>query len=231
MNLQMQAKLEVRCVAFLERKVGMFDTRKLEYFRLYDRTGKTKSSGVWGRCTFPNHKKKLGYRIRCSVAISAREFPHRVRYSIGTRRSDQTQWQWVWREDSFHIIEEAFVWIAGHEAYHWLRHSRQIPGQNYETQANRYGFLWLDEWRTLTPEGDYEPGNGEPDRMVVDQSPPDKVDTSLARIYYTSGRVTHFKDPQFALKVWRTLSKGIGVAFRGPNDKRPVYPWDEVDAV
>jgi hypothetical protein len=137
----------------------------------------------------------------------------------------------VWREDRFQTREEAFVWIAGHEAYHWLRHSRQIPGQNYETQANRYGFLWLDEWRTLSPEGDYIEMVGNSSSMAVDESPPDKVDTSLARIYYTNGRVTHFTDPKLALTVWRALSKGVGAAFRGPNDKRPVYPWDRVDAI
>jgi hypothetical protein len=41
----------------------------------------------------------------------------------------------VWNR-SFHFrslnrtMEEAFVWVAGHEAFHWLRHSRQITGAN-----------------------------------------------------------------------------------------------------
>jgi hypothetical protein len=147
MKLQIHADLEPRCVEFLRSKLAGFDTSKLEYVRLYDRTNKTATHGTWGRCTFPNRKKQLGYRIRCSVSISPPNFPYPVRWAIGTRRIDQTQWQWVWREDQFETREEAFVWIAGHEAFHWLRHSRQVPGQNYETQANRHGFLWLDEWR------------------------------------------------------------------------------------
>lgn len=231
MNLQIQAKLEVRCTAFLRRKLGMFDASSLDYFRLYDRTGRTETIGLWGRCAFPDRAKKLGYRIRCCVSIGPRRFPYPVKWAIGTKRTSQTQWQWVWREDRFQSKAEAFVWIAGHEAYHWLRHSRQIPGQNYETQANRYGCQWLDEWRSMTPEGDYQETAEATDRMVVDQSPPDEANTSLARIYYASGRVTHFTDPKLALKVWRALSKGSGVAFRGANDKRPVYPWDQVDAV
>jgi hypothetical protein len=231
MNLQIHAKLELRCIAFLRRKLAMFDPSGLDYFRLYDRTGKTANTGVWGRCAFPNRKKKLGYRIRCSVSITERQFPYPVKWAVGTKRTDPTQWQWVWREDRFQTLEEAFVWIAGHEAYHWLRHSRQIPGQNYETQANRCGFVWLDEWRSLSPEGEYLDTTGNSASMAVDAPPPDKVNTSLARIYYTSGKVAHFKDQKMALTLWRALSKGVRAAFRGAHDTRPVYPWNQVDAI
>ena len=51
------------------------------------------------------------------------------------------------RDDQFRTLEEAFVWIAGHEAFHGLPPSRSIPSRNSETQANRFGFTWLDEWR------------------------------------------------------------------------------------
>jgi hypothetical protein len=147
MKLQTHATLDERCIAFLQAKLSPFDADNLEYFRLYDRTGQTATAGVWGRCTFPNQKKKLGFRIRCCVSIMAMEFPYGAKYATGTRRIDATRWEWLWREDWFRTKEEAFVWLAGHEAFHWLRHSRQIPGANYETQANRYGFAWLDEWR------------------------------------------------------------------------------------
>jgi hypothetical protein len=148
-KLQVHAGLSVRCIEFLQHKLEQFDTSRLEYFRLYDRTGRTATHGVWGRCVFPNRKKKLGYRIRCCVSITAREFPYPAKWAVGTRQLGQAGWRWVWREDRFQTMEEAFVWIAGHEAFHWLRHSRQIPGANYETQANRHGFAWLDEWRAL----------------------------------------------------------------------------------
>ena len=151
MKLQIQAELDDRFVAFVLAKLCAFDTGNLKYFRLYDRTNQTATAGVWGRCTFPNRKKKLGYRVRCSVSIMAGEFPYRAKYAIGTKPIDETHWEWIWREDLFRTKEEAFVWLAGHEAFHWLRHSRQIPGRNVETQANRYGFAWLDEWRASNP--------------------------------------------------------------------------------
>ena len=147
MHLQIKASLCSQCVAFLRQKVAQFDARNLEYLRLYDRTGVTATKGVWGRCRYPNRKKKLGYRIRCCVSIA--QFPNPVKWAVGTRQLDPRQWEWVWREDQFHTLEEALVWIAGHEAFHWLRHSRQIPGRNHETQANRAGFAWLDEWRAV----------------------------------------------------------------------------------
>jgi hypothetical protein len=151
MKLQIKAKLDERCEAFVQFKLQQFDTSNLEYFRLYDRTNQTATAGVWGRCTYPSRKKELGYRVRCCVSIMAGEFPYRAKHAIGTKPIDETHWEWIWRDDLFRSKEEAFVWLAGHEAFHWLRHSRQIPGANYETRANRYGFDWLDEWRKQNP--------------------------------------------------------------------------------
>jgi hypothetical protein len=43
--------------------------------------------------------------------------------------------------------EEFAIMLAGHEVYHFLRDSRQIPGRNSEPSANRYGLSWLEEFR------------------------------------------------------------------------------------
>ncbi len=162
MKLQVHAALGVRCLEFLRRKLRQFDTSRLDYVRLYDRTGQTATQGLWGRCSCPDRNKKLGCRIRCSVSIAAREFPYRAKWVVGTRAMDKLQWEWIWREERLQTMEEALVLIAGHEAFHWLRQSRQIPGANRETQANRYGFAWLDEWRgAIARAGDQEKG-GEP---------------------------------------------------------------------
>ncbi len=225
MKLQVHATLGVCCFEFLQRKLDQFDTRTLEYFRLYDRTGRTSTHGTWGRCTFPNRRKKLGYRIRCCVSIAVMEFPSQVRHAIGTRRIGNIQWEWVWREDKFQTKEEAFVWLAGHEAFHWLRHSRQIPGKNYETQANQYGFVWLDEWRGLMAEGPRDPETGLLHTLAG------QGDTTTARIFHPGGRVDRFEDQQVAYRLWLGLPKGVRAAFRGIGDASPVYPWDYVDAL
>ncbi len=147
MKLQVKTETAAELTTFLKRRLARYDQSKLEYFRLYDRTRKTATVGVWGRCTYPSRNKKLGYRIRCCVAIMEGEFPYPAKYAIGTQRLNKHDWEWVWRDERFWTRLEAFVWVAGHEAFHWLRHSRQIPGKNYETQANRFAFEWLDAWR------------------------------------------------------------------------------------
>jgi hypothetical protein len=225
MKLQIHASLGVRCIEFLQRKLAGFDTSALDYIRLYDRTGKTASCGTWGRCAFPNRKKRLGYRIRCCVAITARELPYRVKWAIGTKPLGPGRWEWVWREDRFETKEEAFVWIVGNEAFHWLRHSRQTPGQNFETQANRYGFAWLDEWRKLTAEGPKDKERGRSHTQAAG------ANAATARIFYPGGRVDRFPDQSLAYALWLGLGMGVRVAFRGTGDVRPVYPWDYVDAL
>ncbi len=59
--------------------------------------------------------------------------------------------------------------------------------------------------------------------------PSRKMDTCKARIYFTDGRVEHFKNQVFAFALWLALPKGTCDAFRGKNDTRPVYPWNCVD--
>lgn len=218
MKLRVQARLNPRCVEFLRDKLAQFDTSQLEYFRLYDRTGKTVTYGVWGRCAFPNRKKGLGYRIRCSLSIA--KFPYPARWTIGSKPIDKTTWEWIWREDQFFTREEAFVWLAGHEAFHWLRHSQQIPGRNVETQANRHGYSWLDEWRKIATQDEV--------KTVRSRN---GVDVRKARVYFADGHVEHFSNQVLAFALWLALPKGVRAAFRGENDRRPVYPWNCVDAL
>lgn len=223
MKLQIKAVLDRGCVEFIRRKLEGFDTRKLEYMRLYDRTDVTSTHGVWGRCTYPDRKKELGYRIRCCVSIPAGKFPFPAKWAVGTRQLGDGKWEWVWRHDWFGTKTEAFVWLAGHEAFHWLRHSRQIPGSNYETQANRYGFAWLDKWRRSVPS-----------TMIRTHSEPTSEkqatdDTSFARIFICEGRNIRLCSQTLAYALWLGLPRGIRAAFRGARDRRPVYPWDYAD--
>lgn len=222
-QLRVRASLGAEWIAFLQEKLGHFDIGGLQYVHLYDRTGSTRQHGVWGRCAFPNRKKRLRYRIRCSVAIAPTEFPYPAKWPIGSREIHGNGWEWIWREDQFQRKEEAFIWIAGHEVFHWLRHSRQILGQNYETQANRYGFAWLDDWRMIVgPQEVAGPRH---------KDPPMKVDTSKARIYYVDGQVSHYTDKGLAKALWKSCPEKLRVAYRGANDRRPVHPWDTVEGI
>ena len=50
-----------------------------------------------------------------------------------------------------------------------------------------------------------------------------------ARIYFRDGRVSQFRDQKLAYQTWLSLPRGIGAAFRGKGDHRPVYAWDYAD--
>jgi len=44
-------------------------------------------------------------------------------------------------------LSEATVWIVAHEAFHWLRMTRQISGRNTEIEADAFADKMLDEFR------------------------------------------------------------------------------------
>lgn len=50
-----------------------------------------------------------------------------------------------------------------------------------------------------------------------------------ARIHFRDGRVSQFRDQKLAYQTWLSLPCGIGAAFRGKGDNRPVYAWDYAD--
>jgi hypothetical protein len=50
-----------------------------------------------------------------------------------------------------------------------------------------------------------------------------------ARIHFRDGRVLTFQDQRLAYQTWLSLPRGIGAAFRGKGDDRPVYAWDYAD--
>lgn len=57
--------------------------------------------------------------------------------------ADRTKaWFRVLDHTTVHSRDEAVVWIVGHESWHWLRRSQQVPGRNDEIQADAFGD-WL----------------------------------------------------------------------------------------
>ena len=54
------------------------------------------------------------------------------------------------------------------------------------------------------------------------------IDVTRARLYFPDGRVVHYEDQPLAYRVWLSFPRGVRVAFRGAEDRRPVYAWDYV---
>lgn len=68
---------------------------------------------------------------------------------------DGNLWGYVSKTIRFASAIEAAVFLAGHESYHFLRHSRQVPGKNTQVQANRFGLKWLEEFRNESSKASY----------------------------------------------------------------------------
>jgi hypothetical protein len=55
-----------------------------------------------------------------------------------------------WKQDGYitvNNLNEAIVWIVGHEAFHFLRRTRQVPGRNTEHEADAAGNAALAAFR------------------------------------------------------------------------------------
>lgn len=141
---------------FIWNEIEKYDTGRVEWFKLLPLNQRYHLHGM---CTYSvrvkkgSRKFKSGYRIRCSVNILDERWPFSTGYSIGTRTFEMGSggrgWEFIDRDVTFFSCEEALVWVAGHEAFHWLRHSRQVPGRNSQCQAKAFGFEWLYRFRGL----------------------------------------------------------------------------------
>ena len=75
-------------------------------------------------------------------------FPLKNEWPVATRPSSgRRRWKWVWDSEPATDRDELLVWIAAHELYHFLRHTRQVPGINRETRANRFAFEWMRRYK------------------------------------------------------------------------------------
>jgi hypothetical protein len=87
-----------------------------------------------------------GYRIRACVRPEAR-YPWDGEIVTGSQTFDDGEWEYVSVHVRFLDLEEMAVFVAGHEAFHFLRNSGQTTGRNTEPQANLAGLRWVQAWK------------------------------------------------------------------------------------
>lgn len=142
-------------VRFANEQLAEFDLSKLDSFSI----GHTRITSHSGYCKYPIREKKgspkfvRGYRITASAHPEPVRYPLTEAIAIGTEQKGVNFFEYVLHPVTFATPDEAMVWVAGHETFHFLRHSKQIPGRNTEPSANRYGLEWLDRWRKTRPAG------------------------------------------------------------------------------
>jgi len=147
------------------RFFGRYDTSSVAWLKI-DR-GRGAYEGVYGRCWYPTQQKPL-YRISCQVPgpfpcdiltrkspIYPREDGTFPRAPRGCRRTQRVHdprtgrhWIRVVGRTALKTIDEGVVWIVAHEAFHFLRRSRQIPGRDNEIEADRFGDACLETFRS-----------------------------------------------------------------------------------
>jgi len=141
---------------------------RIDFGREYrDRRGRLyhKFRGVYGRCWYPSATQPT-IRLSCQVPgpfpceIVTRQAPiyrqadgtwpaaaRRVRGPVFEDARSGRQWKRVYGSTEVKDLDEAIVWIVAHEAFHWLRKTRQIPGRNTEVEADAFADRKLQEFR------------------------------------------------------------------------------------
>ncbi len=118
---------------------------------------------MYGRCWYPTRKQRT-YRLSCQVpgpfpaSIATRRPPRYLHdprelapdeFVAGAMRDGRTgrAWELVRARTVVQDTGEAVVWIVGHEAFHFLRKTRQVPGRNVEAEADAFADALLRRFR------------------------------------------------------------------------------------
>jgi hypothetical protein len=154
-----EIRSEEKALNFCRRLALTFNTVPLDWVRVD--LGRGRICGAYGRCWYPvKLPQPKGYRISIQVPGP---FPYRHRRYVKPiyRNSDGSWppvppntkpagyvevyrnglphcWLRLTTEYLFESREIAIVHVFGHEMFHFLRRSRQIPGRNRENEADQF---------------------------------------------------------------------------------------------
>ena len=143
--------------------LATFNTSRVDWIRID--TGRGRLAGAYGRCWYPFGDAQ-GYRI--SVQVPG-PFPYWHRRYVkplyrrsdgswpqvpngcekaGWCRDERTGREWIRLITRYEMLSrvEAVVHVLAHEVFHFLRHSRQIPGRNGENEADQFAMAAVDRF-------------------------------------------------------------------------------------
>lgn len=120
--------------AWICRRLELFDTTSL---RLHLKRHRRKDQFFSGYCRYSDYLTVAAIHEELPV-------PFRLVRPVGSRKNRRCRrgFEYLWDEMPVVTPDQALVWVAGHECYHYLCKTRQLRG-NWETRANRFGFDWL----------------------------------------------------------------------------------------
>jgi hypothetical protein len=171
-----EVKSETVALEFCRELANDFATTALAWVRID--LGRGRHTGAYGRCWYPAGKgsSRKGYRI--SVQVPG-PFPYVHRryvrplyqnldgtwppiplgsrpagYCESMRNGVVKRWQRLTTEYVFETRAIGIVHVFGHEMFHFLRHSRQIPGRNGENEADQFALSIETTFRERLDEHD-----------------------------------------------------------------------------
>lgn len=145
-------------IAWLKSFLEQYDLSKLEYVRLD--MGRGNYSGCYGRCWYPQGrggKFKISMQVpgpfpvtintrRPPIYYDSNNIPSRIlsddeikgAYKESHNESGVTKWHQVTSSTILTNRDLGIIWLGAHEAFHFLRKSKQIEGRNGEIDADAY---------------------------------------------------------------------------------------------
>ena len=152
---------------WIRERLGAYDWSKVDWITV--RRGRSERYAFRGVCRSP--WKGCGYRINCNVSghtlypitYYMRVSPlyrnpdgtwpqapkgHKAgdRY-VATRGGKNVQWKRLYRLLELRSEDEVLVFLVAHEAFHYLRKTRQVAGRHGEIEADVFALKTLEQYR------------------------------------------------------------------------------------
>jgi hypothetical protein len=153
---------------WIRERLGAYDWSKADWVSV--RRGQSEKYAFRGVCKMPRNGG--AYRINCNVSERA-TYPayQRMRVSPLYRNPDGTwpktpeghlvgdryvaarsngqsvQWKRLYRPLESGSEDEVLVFLVAHEAFHYLRKTRQVEGRHGEIEADAFALKLLEQYR------------------------------------------------------------------------------------
>jgi hypothetical protein len=153
---------------WIRERSAAYDWSKADWVSV--RRGRSEKHAFRGVCKMPRNGS--GYRINCNVSKHAtypiyqymRVSPlyrnpdgtwpavpdgHLVgdRYVAARRNRQSVQWKRLYRPLELGSEDEVLVFLVAHEAFHYLRKTRQVEGRHGEIEADAFALKLLKQYR------------------------------------------------------------------------------------
>ena len=154
-------------LGWVRERLGAYDWSKVDWITV--RRGRSERYAFQGVCRSPS--KGRGYRINCNVS---RHAPYPIAYYmrisplyrnpdgtwpevpqghevgdlyVSNRDDRNIQWKRLYHSLELRSEDEVLVFLVAHEAFHYLRRTKQVEGRHGEIEADAFALKALEQYR------------------------------------------------------------------------------------